>query len=150
MTTIDQLDIRIYIQYAKRSAQVEQIQRDFRLNEATSVPAQTQLVDLYPKLTELELLLGVSPFLRKPWAHFHAPEHFDVQRWSPFAFGQVAPLLGSQEVQTKIREKLKKLTSENKKNKKRRKAILDCLDEVEDLNDLIGFIVGRMGQFLQG
>jgi hypothetical protein len=150
MATIDQLDIRIYVQYAKRASQVEQIQREYHLTDATSVPPQTRVVDIYPKLTELELLLGVSPFLHKPWAHFAAPEQFDTQRWSPFAFGQVAPMLGSLEKQNLLRKKLKEKKGKGRRNRKRRNAILDCLDEVDELNTMLGFIIGRMGQFLQG
>lgn len=148
--TVDQLDTRIYIQYAQRATAVEQIQREFHINEASSVPAQTQLVDLYPKLTELELLLGVSPYLKRPWAHFGQPQGFDLQRWSPFTFGQVAPSLGSMEKIMKLREKLKKKKRDSKQSQKNQEEILECLEEVDELNGLLGFIVGRMGQFLQG
>lgn len=150
MPTIDQLDIKIYVQYAKTATAVEQINNQFHLPDAASVPPQTRVVDIYPKLTELELLLGVTPFLHKPYAHFVEPRGFAHQRWSPFTFGQIAPLLGPLEKQLKLRKKLRKVKCGKKRHAHDRDALVDCLEEVDEINNQLGFIIGRMGQFLQG
>jgi hypothetical protein len=59
-------------------------------------------------------------------------------------------MLGSLEKQNLLRKKLKEKKGKGRRNRKRRNAILDCLDEVDELNTMLGFIIGRMGQFLQG
>ena len=94
MTTIDKLDIGIYIQYAKRTTMIEQINQQYHLDEAGSIPAQIQVLDVYPKLTEMDLLLGVGP-VQNPWAFFFPPPQFRFQRRSPFGFFRVAPSLGT-------------------------------------------------------
>ena len=83
--TIDKLDIGIYIQYARRTQLVEQVRQQYHLREAEGVTAQVLIVDLYPKLTELDILLGIST-LALPWAYFYAPRNFSVQHRSLFAF----------------------------------------------------------------
>ena len=94
MTTIDKLDIGIYIQYARRTTMIEQINQQYHLDEAGTRPAQIQVLDVYPKLSEMDLLLGVGP-IQNPWAFFFPPSQFRFQRRSPFGFFRVAPSLGS-------------------------------------------------------
>ena len=72
MATIDKLDVGIYINYARRTEYIEQIHKQFHLEEAASVPPQTLVTDLYPKLSELDLLLGVTRTYAA-WALFYPP-----------------------------------------------------------------------------
>ena len=81
MATIDKLDIGIYIQYARRAEYIEGIKSQYHLDQASSIPAQTQVTDLYPKLSELDLLLGVQRSYA-PWAYFYPPKSFNLRRKS--------------------------------------------------------------------
>lgn len=149
--TIDRLDISIYVQYARRTQLIEQVQQQYSLREATTVPAQALIVDLYPKLKELDILLGVAATFA-PWAYFYPPKSFTNQRRSPFTFHRVIPILGEEEHEDEeaLEKRLASLecTSEEEENEKG--IIRRCLGEVKKLNSLMRFIGGRIGQFLQG
>ena len=149
MTTIDKLDIGIYIQYARRTQMIEQINQQYHLQEASSIPPQISVVDLYPKLTELDLLLGVVQ-LHPPWAHFVAPQSFGVQRRSPFTFSRVVPSIGDQQKQEKDEQKLDQEECETPEEENEKKALKKCFKQISTINEWLGFIVGRVGQFLQG
>lgn len=149
MATIDKLDIGIYIQYARRTQLVEQVHEQFRLEEAGSIPPQTQLLDISPKLSELDILIGVVPVVR-PWAHFTAPSQFRFQRRSPFGFFRVAPSLGSfadEERHERVLEDIQCTTDEQLEQKA---SLQKCFKQINKINDWLSFIVGRVGQFLKG
>lgn len=147
--TIDRLDIGIYIQYAKRMQILEQVQQQYHLREATSVPAQALIVDLYPKLSELDLLLGVGTTLA-PWAYFFAPKEFSYQRRSPFAFHRILPIFGEQDAEKTEEEKLDQIVCDSEEEEEEKKVLRLCIKKVKELNELLKFIGGRIGQFLQG
>lgn len=149
MATIDQLDISIYIQYARRTQLIEQINRQYHFEEAASIPPQLQLVDLYPKLSEMELLLGV-PIVEIPWAFFFPPPLYRFQRRSQFGFFRVAPSLGSFDKEDEDKEKLDQVECETEEEEKEKKVLKRCFAEIDKINSWLSFIVGRVGQFLQG
>jgi len=149
MTTIDKLDIGIYIQYARRTQLIEQINQQYHLDDAASIPPQLQLVNLYPQLTEIDLLLGIVP-VQMPWAYFFAPPRYRFQRRSPFGFFRVAPSLGSFEDEDKDEQKLDELVCEDEEDEKERLVLKACFDQIDKINNMLSFIVGRVGQFLQG
>ncbi|KIC73577.1 hypothetical protein DB44_BC00050 [Candidatus Protochlamydia amoebophila] len=149
MTTIDQLDIGIYVQYARRTQLIEQINQQYHLDEASSIPPQILLVDIYPKLSEMDLLLGIVP-IQTPWAYFFPPPRFRFQRRSPFGFFRVAPSLGSFEKEDEDERKLEEVECETEEDLKEKKAIKSCFDQIDKINNWLSFIVGRVGQFLQG
>lgn len=149
MTTIDKLDIAIHIQYARRTQFIEQVSDEFRLKEADQVSAQLQIVDFYPRMSELDLLLGVVP-RHAPWAVFYPPDTFNSQRRSPFAFHRVAPSLGSIDKQQADMAKLASVKTSTPEEKGEKETLTSCFETIEEINDLIGFVVGRVGQFLQG
>jgi len=149
MTTIDKLDIGIYIQYARRTQLIEQINQQYRLEEASSIPPQLQLVDLYPKISELDLLLGVVP-VQTPWAYFFPPPQFRFQRRSPFGFFRVAPSLGSFEDEEEDEQKLEEIACETEEEQEEKAVLKSCFIQIEKINNWLSFIVGRVGQFLQG
>lgn len=149
MTTIDNLDISIYIQYARRTQLIEQINRQYRFEEAASIPAHIQLVDLYPRLNELDLLLGV-PTTRAAWAYFFPPAQFRFQRRSPFGFFRVAPSLGSFEEEDEDERKLEEIACEDEEDERDKKKLKACFEQIDKINNWLSFIVGRVGQFLQG
>lgn len=149
MATIDKLDISVYNLYALRTRMIEQINQEFRFQEASSIPPQTQVLDVYPKLSELDLLLGIVP-VSTPWALFMPPSRFQKVRRSPFSFSRVAPSLGNfdqHEEDVTLIEEVKCHTADEKKEKE---AMLACFSQIEKINDWLGFIIGRIGQFLQG
>lgn len=149
MTTIDKLDIAIYIQYARRTQMIEQITQQYHLEEASSIPPQIMLVDLYPKMTEMDILLGVST-VQAPWAFFFPPPRYRFQRRSPFGFFRVAPSLGSFDKEDEDERKLDQITCEDEEDEKNKSKLKSCFAQIDKINNWLSFIVGRVGQFLQG
>lgn len=149
MTTIDKLDLSVYNLYAIRTKMIEQINQEYRLDQASSIPPQTLVMDIYPKLSEIDLLLGIVP-VHSAWAYFYPPKNYFAQRRSPFAFFRVAPTMGSLEQQDKDEETLAQTFCSTKEEEEEKKAILSCFKEIKKLNSWLGFIIGRIGQFLQG
>lgn len=147
MTTIDKLDISIYDLYAQRQVMVEQINQQFRLQEAQSIPAQTQVLNLNPELTELEILLGIIPHAN-PWAYFPKPKK-NLRR-SPFSAFRVASTLGSLADQAALFNYILAIPTESPEEEEEKQAILSCFQQLDVLNEWMGFIFGRKGQFLQG
>jgi hypothetical protein len=149
MTTIDKLDIGIYIQYARRTQLIEQINQQYHLDQASSIPPQLSLVSLHPQLTEMDILLGVVP-VQTPWAYFFPPTQFRFQRRSPFGFFRVAPSLGSFEKEEEKEQELEDIECETDEDEREKKVIKACFGQIKKINNWISFIVGRVGQFLKG
>lgn len=149
MATIDKLDISVYNLYAVRTRMIEQINEQLHLEEASSIPPQTQIVSTQIKLTELDLLLGVVPLLT-PWAYFFPPKQFRTLRRSPFAFSYVAPSLGPTQEQETTLAKLLGKKCQNPEEEKEKNALVNCYKQIGKINNWLSFIVGRVGQFLQG
>lgn len=55
MATIDNLDMNVYQLYAVRTKMIEEINHQYRLEEAASIPPQTLVVDTLPKLIDDEV-----------------------------------------------------------------------------------------------
>lgn len=149
MATIDKLDLSVYNLYAMRTKMIEQINQQYRLDQAASIPPQTHMLSIYPKLTELDLLLGIVP-LHTPWAYFYPPQKFRIIRRSPFSFYRVVPSLGSFQEQEQDERHLEDIECTTEEEKKEKSAIKKCFKQIEELNRLLGHIIGRVGQFLQG
>lgn len=149
MATIDKLDISVYNLYAIRTKMIEQINQQLHLEEASSIPPQTQVLATQVQLTEIDILLGVVPHLT-PWAYFFPPKQFLTLRRSPFAFSHVAPSLGSAQEQEQTLANLLGVHTHSPEEEKERGAIVGCFKQIEKINNWLGFIVGRIGQFLQG
>ena len=149
MATIDKLDLSVYNLYAIRTKMVEQINQQLQLDKAASIPPQIQVMDLYPKLTELDILLGIVP-LHTPWAYFFPPKRYKFIRRSPFAFFRVAPSLGSLEDQEKGEALLDAVECRTPEEAKEKAAIKGCFKQIDQINRWLGYIIGRVGQFLQG
>src|SRR5262245_54453003 len=134
MATIDQLDISIYNLYAIRTRMMEQFSQQIRLGDSSAIPPQTQLVDTFPKLTELDMLLGVVPVVT-PWAYFYPPKRYRYIRRSPFSFFRVAPTLGSLEKHSEVEAKVSDIECRSPEEKEEREAILDCLAQIDKINN---------------
>lgn len=147
--TIDQFDLSVYNLYAIRTKMIEQTVSQFQLDKAGSIPPQTMLVDLYPKMSEIDILLGVAAYFT-PWAYFYPPINYRNLRRSPFAFHRVAPSLGSSKEQDEFEEKIASIECRSPEEESEKQAVLGCLKTVDKLNGWVGFIIGRIGQFLQG
>jgi len=148
MTTIDKLDISVNNAYAVRTKMIEQINQQLRLDQAASIPPQTQIVDIYPKLSEMDLLLGVVPY-HTPWAYFFPPKLFRTRRRSTFAFSRIAPTLGTQEEQEATEERLMEFAPQTDEEKQEKESLQECFKQLGKINGWLNFIVGRIGQFLQ-
>ncbi|MGZ3632770.1 MAG: DUF5399 family protein [Parachlamydiaceae bacterium] len=149
MATIDNLDLNVYNLYAVRTRMIEQINAQLRLDQASSIPPQIQVMNAYPTLTELDILLGITP-LNTPWAYFYPPTKFLTKRRSPFGFSRILPSLGSEEDQEEDEEKLAEVFCATPEEEEERKAISVCFAHITKINQWLKHVVGRMGQFLQG
>lgn len=147
--TIDHLDIGIYIQYARRTQLIEQIRQQYHLREAEAIPAQALIIDLYPKLTELEILLGVGT-TEAQWAYFVPPKQFASRRRSPFSFHRILPVFRKANAENEEEEKLNHIVVSSKDEEEEKTHIRACLRKIGEINKLLSFIGGRIGQFLQG
>jgi hypothetical protein len=149
MATIDKLDLTVYNLYAIRTKMIEQTNEQYSLDRASSIPPQISVLSYYPKLSELDILLGIVP-LFTPWAYFYPPKNFRYQRRSPFAFYRVAPSLGSLKEQADEEARLATIECHSPDEEAEKASIFRCLKQVDKINGWIGFIMGRIGQFLQG
>lgn len=149
MTTIDKLDISVYNLYAMRTRMIEQINQQMHLQEAASIPPQTHILSTQVQLTELDLLLGVVP-LATPWAYFFPPKAFGSVRRSPFSFSRIAPSLKDTGEQGEAYAVLMEVSCDTPEEEKEKRLIAACFKEISKLNTWLGFIIGRIGQFLQG
>lgn len=147
--TIDHLDIGIYIQYARRTQLIEQVRQQYNLLEAGIIPAQALIVDLYPKLSELEILLGIGT-TQAAWAYFFPPKTYSSQRRSPFAFHRILPIFGKADAEKEEEEKLNQIPVDSEEEEEEKVSIKTCLRKIGEINGLLRFIGGRVGQFLQG
>lgn len=149
MATIDKLDMSVHSMYALRITMIEQINNQLRLTEASSIPPQISMVDIYPKLSELDLLLGVVP-LATPWAFFFPPKLYQTIRRNPFSFFRIGPSFGSLEEQAAEEERLAAIAVDTPEEANEKQILQGCLKEMTKINDMLSFIIGRIGQFLQG
>lgn len=149
MATIDQLDLNVYNMYAIRTKMVEQINQEIQLDKASSIPPQTHVINIFPKLSELDLLLGVVP-LNVPWAYFLPPPRLHFIRRSPFAFSRLIPSMGSEEEQEEDFALIEGVPTSSLEEAAEKQALLNCFKQVKTINKWMGFIIGRIGQFLQG
>jgi hypothetical protein len=149
MATIDQLDLSVYNLYAIRTKMIEQINQELRLDQAASIPPQTQLVDNFPKLAEIDILLGILP-LNTPWAFFYPPQKFRRARRSSFSFYRIVPSLGSLEEQAQVEQMIDSVECNTPEEVSEKAAIKNCFKQIGQINRWMGYIIGRIGQFLQG
>jgi hypothetical protein len=150
--TIDKFDIGVYIQYARRTQLIEQVNSQYHMRDATGVPAQALIVDLYPKLAELDLLLGIAT-LSSPWAYFYAPRSYSAQRRSPFSFHRIIPFMGerqNEDEDKKDEEIIEEMECKTPEEERERTVLKSCFRQIEEINSLLRYIGGRIGQFLQG
>lgn len=149
MTTIDKLDIDVHIQYAERVEAVRQITEDYGLDQTTAISPQVQALDLFPKVSELDLLLGVAT-VTTPWALFLPPPSFRLRRRSPFAVSRIIPSLGTVEEHEDLETHIQSLPCETPEEEREKSAILACFSQIDKINQWLTHIVDRIHQFLQG
>ncbi len=150
MATIDQLDYSVYSDYARRTQQSEQINKEFQLNSAHAIPDQIKVLTLNPTESQLDRLLG-SAYIQRPWSLFLPPENFSLQRRSTFGFFRIGPSLGSTEKEEEESEQKfdeEECATEEEANEKQK--IKTCFAQMKKINRWLNFIIGRIGQFLPG
>lgn len=148
MATIDNLDISIYMRYAQRTQYVEEIREQFQLDRAAQVAKQAVTADLSPKLTELDILLGISKSYT-PWALFREPKSFRETRRSPFSRSRIVPSIGSEDEEEE-EKKLDEIAVQNAKERRERDTLKRCVKQMKTINEWLGHIMGRIGQLIQG
>lgn len=148
-TTIDKLDINVYIDFAQRAEMVEQITAQYGLEQAASIPPQIRMVDFFPKLSEMDLLLGVIT-VTTPWALFLPPSFFRQRRRSPFSVSRIIPSLGDEEEHEALQNRIGSVKCETPEEEREKAAILACFGQMDKINEWLSHIIGRIHQFLQG
>jgi hypothetical protein len=128
---------------------VEQLNQQLRLDQASSIPPQIQVLNAYPTLTEIDMLLGITPY-NTPWAIFKPPVKFLSKRQSPFGFARILPSLGDEADQERDERKLAQEECDSEEEEDERKSISKCFGQITKINQWLQHVVGRMGQFLQG
>lgn len=149
MTTIDKIDMNVHVQYAERTEMVEQITKQYGLEHAASIPPQIRVVDFFPKLSELDLLLGVVT-VTTPWALFLPPARFRLRRRSPFSVSRIIPSLGTSEDHEDLENLIRETVCQSPEEEREKAALLACFSWMDKINGWLGHIVGRIHQFLQG
>lgn len=149
MTTIDKLDLSVYSNYAMRITLIEQVNNQFRMDEASSIPGQLRMVDIYPRLTEFDLVLGIA-HQALPWAYFYPPNSFKNLRRNPFAFFRVCPSFGTLQDQADDEALLETILCKTPEDEAQKGVIRACLKQMNNVNHMINYIMGKVGQFLQG
>lgn len=149
MATIDKLDVGIYNQYARRTQSLEEISRQYNLDQASFIPAHALTVATSPKMGELDELFGIVR-VENSYALIEAPVGYDGQRRSSFSFFRVAPSMGSFEEETESERLLQSIKCEMQEDKANKKILEECFGQIKEINSWLSFIIGRMGQFLQG
>lgn len=148
VTTIDQLDLDAHDRYARLQEAVEEINRQYGLDQATAIAPQVQTVDFLPKPSEMDLLFGAS--VVSSFAHFREPKAFRERRRSPFTVACVMPSLGSVADQEDLETHIASVKCETPEEERQKAAILACFAQRGKLNDWLEHIYGRIGQFLLG
>jgi hypothetical protein len=149
MATIDKLDISVYNMYAIRTRMIEQFDKQMHLEAASSIPPQTQVLNTQAQLTEIDLLLGVGPMVN-PWAYFFPPKQFGAKRKSPFTFSRVIPSLKATDESSDEFIALQEVNCKSPEEENEKAVLTSCFKEINKLNSWLSFIIGRVGQFLQG
>lgn len=150
MTTIDKLSLDIYRDYAMRITLTQETNTQLRLEEASSIPAQLKMVDIFPRLSEFDLVLGLA-HRALPWAYFYPPKSFKSGlRRNPFAFYRVCPSFGSLQEQEEVTAYLEKLPCKTPEQEAQKGVLMNFLKGMNRLNRMIGEVMGNVGRFLQG
>lgn len=133
--------------YAQRIQLIQKYYEQYPVNLADKVQSHTQVDNVRPQLTNIDILLGVSTN-PPPWALMRPPTYDPRQ---PFlSFSRVAPSLGTLEKQASDTERLQAVPCLTPKDALEKSIILGGLAIINKINDMKGYIIGRVGQFLQG
>jgi hypothetical protein len=157
MATIDKLDLSVYNQYAVRTEMIRQFESQIQMAKASAIPTHTQVSDNYPKLPEIDLLLGLRTS-HASWAMFAPPKEFRELRRSPFnKRHRIAPSFeGSQsDIESFLdsynpdseRDKDEKEKGEEKEEQN---TLKECFTQMGTINSWLGEIIGNIGRFVQG
>lgn len=157
MTTIDKLDLSVYNQYAIRSEMIRQFESQIQMAKAGAIVTHAQISDNFPKLPEIDLLLGLRTS-HASWAMFSAPKEFQELRRSPFnRRHRIAPSLegkqsemeGFLEAYDPDKERNKE-EQEKEEEKEEQEVLKDCFTQIGTINGWLGEIIGNIGRFVQG
>src|ERR1700738_1205205 len=133
MTTIDKLDMDAHIRYAEDIEAWREITEEYGLAAPGAVSPQVQALDLFPKISELDLLLGVVT-VTTPWALFLPPPDFRLRRRSPFAVSRIVPSLGTLEEHEDLETHIQSIQCETLEENREKSAILACLAQIDKIN----------------
>lgn len=149
MPTIDKLGLDVYRDYAMRITLTQETNNQLRINEASTIPGQLQMVDISARFSEFDLILGRA---QKPqqWAYFEEPKNWGGLRRNPFAFFRVCPSFGSLAEQEQMEETLENVPCKTPEDEAQKEKIKSCMKKMGWINYMINYVMGKVGQFLQG
>jgi hypothetical protein len=133
--------------YARRIQLIESYYKQYPVSQAERIPAHTAVDNVRPQLTNIDILLGVSTN-PPPWALMRPPEYDPRQPY--VSFYRIAPALGTIEQQANATERLQSVECVTAQDTEDKNTILGGLAAINKINDWKGYIIGRVGQFLQG
>jgi hypothetical protein len=149
MAVISDLDINIYLKYAQFTQLLENIQEEYHFNQADTIPAQTLLVNIQAKPSELDLLLGSMPSIT-PWAHFLPPARLRYLRRSPFGFARLVLGSATDEEEEHQQEQFEDAECESPEEEKQKAVLRKFFKNKGMIDRWIREVGGNMGRFLQG
>jgi len=147
--TIDKLNIGVYVQYARRMQFMESVNKQYRIAEAYNIPAQTQIINISPRTSEIEMLMGRS-YGGNVWAIFSPPRNYFIQHRPIVSKFRIVPSIGSLQKQDADQAKVAAYSCATRQEEREQQAIGSVFEVVNNICGWIGHIVGRVGQFLQG
>jgi hypothetical protein len=145
--TIDNLDISVNNAYALRMRMIEL--NPIKIEQSQGVQPQVQVMTNIPSPEQLALIFPTEVY-PTVWAFFYAPKRYYSQRRSPFTFSRLAPSLGSAEEQEALYEEIAQTPCSTPEEEREKAVLLRCFNQIDKINSMIAYIVGRIGQFLQG
>lgn len=149
MPTIDKLGLDVYRDYAMRITLTQETNNQLRINEASTIPGQLQMVDISARLSEFDLVLGLA-HKSMPWAYFDPPKNWGGLRRNPFAFFRVCPSFGSLADQERIEQEIENIPCKTPEDEAQKEKIKACMKKMGWINYMINYVMGKVGQFLQG
>ena len=139
MATIDKLDFKVYVDYARRTRLIELVNKDYGLGQSQGIGAQIEVVDIHPRVLELDLLIGLMRQYA-PWASFWPPKKFQEQRRPVFMRHRIAPSLGTFSKQDADYETVLNFSPETKEQETEQRILCTCFQQIHTIN---GWKIGR-------
>lgn len=148
MATIDKLGIGIHEHYVRQKSLQEQFETQYHVREAAGIHGQIRVISVSPQSSATDLLLGARS-VGSRWATFPELEGYYTRNYSPFVFSTVAPGLRLA-TEEGIEQRFRTIVCTTPQEQAEKEILHDVAKCIGELREMQEFIVGQLGQFLQG